>query len=189
MEELDTTLFFWINSWELSEWLNTLLIYWRNPGTWLPLYVILSIALIYFLKKNAILIIILAVITTGFVDFTNSRLLKFTFERPRPCHTFSKEEGLNLRVTCGSGYSLPSSHAANHFALANFLILAIGAGRRKYFLWLFPWAILVGISQVYVGVHYPADILFGFLWGAMISLAMYRLFKLINGFFFAKESL
>lgn len=77
-----------------------------------------------------------------------------------------------VRVNCGSGFSFPSAHAANHFCLAAFLLSIFGyfLGRWKYMWWL--WAILISLAQVYVGVHYPLDILGGAILGIIVGTSM-----------------
>jgi membrane-associated phospholipid phosphatase len=101
----------------------------------------------------------------GFTDFTNSKLLKTAFNRPRPCQTMDPDT-IHLRIACGSGKSFPSSHAANHMAFAMFFYLIFRSESRSGWVYfLFPWAALIGFSQVFVGVHYPFDILAGFLYG------------------------
>lgn len=182
MLELDQTLFSFINGWQLPDWLDFVLIQWRNQKVWIPLYLLMAFFLIRSFKKKGVLIIIFAMVVAGFSDFTNSQLIKKSIERPRPCHEISNIQNLDLKIHCGSGYSFPSSHASNHMALALFIYLAAGRSSRKWTVWLFPWAVLVGVAQIYVGVHYPLDILGGFAWGSMVAIAFYKIYeKVIAG--------
>lgn len=149
---------------------------------WIPLYLLMVFLLIRSFKKKGVLIIIFAMVVAGFSDFTNSQLIKKSIERPRPCHEVSNIQNLDLKIHCGSGYSFPSSHASNHMALALFIFLAAGKMNRKLTWWLFPWAVLVGIAQVYAGVHYPFDILGGFIWGSMVAYAFFKIYeKVLEG--------
>jgi undecaprenyl-diphosphatase len=86
------------------------------------------------------------------------------------------------RVSCGSGYSFTSSHATNHFCIAAFLVSVFGTYMRKWkYVW-WAWASLISIAQVYVGVHYPLDIIGGGLLGTIIGTSMGILCKhRING--------
>ncbi len=95
-------------------------------------------------------------------DQTSSHLLKPLIGRLRPCHTL---EGVNLLVGCGGGKAMPSSHAANAFAQA--VLFAVFATRVRWPLLIF--AGLVAISRVFVGVHYPGDVLVGSCLGAGIG--------------------
>jgi undecaprenyl-diphosphatase len=86
-------------------------------------------------------------------------------------------EHIQVRVACGGGYSFTSSHAANHFGVAIFLIGAfglLGAWQQKA---LLGWAGLIAFSQVYVGVHYPLDVFGGALLGSLLGWLTYRIFK------------
>jgi membrane-associated phospholipid phosphatase len=175
MESLDLFWFQWINQLNIPEWVQTILIYSRSPSTWIPLYILLIFWLFFKIKKKAILILLTVGFSVGFSDFTNSKLLKQAFDRDRPCHVLEVEQ-IKLRVTCGSGRSMPSTHAANHMNLAIMVMLFF----RKFQLpgsWiLIPWALMIGLAQVYVGVHYPTDIIVGFIWGGVIGYSFYRLY-------------
>lgn len=179
MEVLDLQVFSIINQLDLPSWLDWSLIQWREAKTWIPLYIFLIGYLGWKYKSKGLFIILFAIGCAGFSDFTNSRLLKEAVERPRPCHTLTDSAEIDLKVRCGRGYSFPSSHASNHMALAIFLTLSLGFRERILNVILILWAFLVGFSQIYVGVHYPLDILGGFLWGAILALSFYRLLKLI----------
>jgi membrane-associated phospholipid phosphatase len=182
MLELDQALFSSINGWQVPEWLDYVLIHWRNQKVWIPLYFIMIFLLVRYFKKKGILIIIFAMVVAGFSDFTNSQLIKKSVERPRPCHEVSDIPDLDLKIHCGYGYSFPSTHASNHMALSLFIFLACGKLNRKWTMWLFPWAFLVGIAQIYVGVHYPLDVLGGFIWGSMVAYAFYKIYeKVLEG--------
>jgi len=98
-------------------------------------------------------------------DQLSSHFLKPLFERPRPCHIMTD---INLLVNCGAGYSLPSSHATNAFAQA--ALFSLTAKRTRWYLWAF--AATVALSRVFVGVHYPFDILAGALVGTSVGIAV-----------------
>ena len=100
-------------------------------------------------------------------DSTSSQLLKEFFARPRPCH--ADLPGLRVLVDCGPGFSFPSSHAANMGAAGTFLALGVTRWRRALVLAL---PVLVAYSRVHVGVHYPLDVLAGWIWGMGLALGM-----------------
>lgn len=96
--------------------------------------------------------------------------------RVRPCNDMPFKEQVKVRVRCGSGYSMPSSHATNHFAMGVFLLMVF---RRKWkpIVWLaIVWAASISFAQIYVGVHYPGDILVGSILGVLIGLFTSSLF-------------
>jgi undecaprenyl-diphosphatase len=104
----------------------------------------------------------LLMITIVFSDQLSSSVIKYWFERPRPC---SSLHNVHLLVSCGSGYSFPSSHAVNNFAGA--LILAFFFPRNKW--WFFGFAAIVAFSRVSVGAHYPSDVIGGAVIGLLCA--------------------
>lgn len=102
----------------------------------------------------------------------SAEVMKPMFKQDRPCQNESFKEQVVLRVNCGPGKSFPSAHATNHMALAVFLGMLFWRNSRVPF-WLFLlWALSIGYAQVYVGVHYPVDVLVGFALGALCGLLM-----------------
>jgi membrane-associated phospholipid phosphatase len=112
--------------------------------------------------------IIFSIIVVALTDQVVSSLLKPLFARPRPCHDMT----VHLLVNCGKGFSLPSSHAANLFGQAFFFYQV----KRSYSKYLIPLAILVALSRVFVGVHYPFDILAGAAIGTLIGFGVGTIF-------------
>lgn len=105
-------------------------------------------------------------------DQTSSSLLKHTFDRLRPCKAL---DNIRLLIPCGSGYSFPSSHATNISAAFTLFIYHY---RRYTVIWI-TIILLIGFSRIYVGVHYPSDVLGGFILGATISALLLFLFRFI----------
>lgn len=130
--------------------------------------------------KNGRIIGIMVIFLVAFSDQFSSNLIKKIVERPRPCHTIDGRtvvEHVRLLVACGSGYSFPSSHAVNNFAVGTLLSYYY----RKW-TWLFmTFAGLVGFSRVYVGVHFPSDIVGGAIIGAACAFCIILLHKAIGG--------
>jgi undecaprenyl-diphosphatase len=106
-----------------------------------------------------------SVVSMLLADQLASAFLKELIGRVRPCHTL---DSVNLLVNCGSGKSMPSAHATNAFAQAAFFWVSL----RRYGWWLFPFAGIVAISRVFVGVHYLFDIVVGALLGVMVGVAV-----------------
>ncbi len=166
---LDESIFILINRTWQNTFFDWLLPYWRNKYFWVPLYLVMSFLLYTKVGKNSLWIFLFLGLTVAASDLTSSFLIKENVERIRPCNDPAFMKNVFLRAPCGSGYSFTSSHAANHFAMATFLILALGQRLKNWRYALLFWAISIGFAQIYVGVHYPLDVLFGFLVGGAIG--------------------
>ena len=123
------------------------------------------------------MILVLFIATLILVSDQTSNLFKASFKRLRPCHT---DEIANLcRLVgnrCGGLYSYFSAHAANSVAIVVFFSLALKFKSKFIVYLLFIWAILVGYSRIYIGVHFPLDILTGMFFGIIYGLLFYKLF-------------
>ena len=175
MFHLDFQIFDFINH-DLSnsffDWLAPIM---RDKKTWIPLYIFLIAWIVWRYKKHSWLIILIAGATVGISDYTSSSIIKPLIKRVRPCNDKENSYVITSRVSCGSGYSFPSSHASNHFALAFFLSLTVFKRNPWIKLLAFVWASLISLSQVYVGVHYPVDIFGGACLGMLIAFATFAL--------------
>ncbi len=117
-------------------------------------------------KGKVVALMIIPLVTLS--DQTSSTLVKKLIARPRPCHVIAGRqvvEQVHLLFPCGSGYSFPSSHATNSFAIATFVSYFFKRWRPGLFL----LASAVALSRVVAGVHYPSDILGGALLGALLA--------------------
>jgi undecaprenyl-diphosphatase len=117
-------------------------------------------------------LVLFSALTLTATDQTSAHLLKPLIERIRPCHVLSN---VHLLVGCGGGWSMPSVHATNAFGQA--LLFAVAEPKSRWYLLIF--AFVVALSRVFVGVHYPGDILVGSALGAGIGFAGAKAF----GFF------
>lgn len=185
--DLDKEIFLLINqglSNPVFDWLLPIL---RNPFTWAPLYLFVIIFFIKHYGKVGILVVLCTLINFGISDGISSHLIKKNVKRIRPCNDIEFKHDINLRVRCGSGFSFTSSHATNHFAMAFFWIVLFRR-KWKHTLWLcILWAALISFSQIYVGVHYPFDILCGALLGSLIGILNGNLFKRFVPSFFTEN--
>ncbi|MBB5397629.1 phosphatase PAP2 family protein [Mucilaginibacter sp. AK015] len=166
----DRHIFYLINH-DLSntffDWLMPLM---RNPKFWIPLYLfIIGFCIWQYKKQGAILIVFLA-LAVGFADYTSASLIKPYAHRLRPCRDPVTSAAVVRRVPCGTGYSFPSTHATDHFAIAVFLSWLFYKQRR----WVLPatllWAAIICFAQVYVGVHFPLDVTGGAIYGSLVGI-------------------
>lgn len=147
----------------------------RGRAIWIPLYLFFAYLLYKRFDKKGIFVFLLALMCAGSSDIISSHIIKPSIERPRPCHSFTNVQDITLRVRCGRGYSFTSSHATNHFAIAWFFVLVLGTKRARFLL-LF-WAGAISFAQVYVGVHYPLDVIVGTLLGTLIGILFGKIAK------------
>ncbi|AWV97616.1 phosphatase PAP2 family protein [Arcticibacterium luteifluviistationis] len=147
-------------------------------NTWIPFYLLLIFYIgRRFPVKQAIIFVVYLIASVGLADFITSGLMKPFFERPRPCHNEALAGFVHLiGGHCGGKFGFASSHAANSFALFGGLFF-IFRERKVFVKVLLLWAILVSYSRIYVGVHYPGDILVGALIGFLISFTLYTFLK------------
>ncbi len=142
----DKVLFILIHNDSQHSFLDPIMLALRNPLTWIPLYLFI---IFYSLKKagsKAWPLILFSVILIGFSNTLSSEILKPFFARARPCFDDSLHKFLRNIVDCGGIYSMPSTHAVNHFAMASFWYWIIYLLRGKKWNWLWIWAALIGYA-------------------------------------------
>ncbi len=174
--EIDEYLFHLINGVWHHPWLDGIMPLWRDKYFWVPLYWFLLFFLILNFKRWGLFLFLAALVTIGISDQLSSKIIKPTVQRMRPCKTPSVNENMRLLMNCSSGYSFPSSHATNHFALAWLLVTTLGRFVRKIRIPLLLWAASIAYGQVYVGVHFPVDVIAGTLLGTAVGLGVAYLF-------------
>ncbi len=164
---LDATIFFFFNKTLATSLGDTLWPLITDYDKQLPVRVVLLGVWLWLLVKGgkrgrtaALMLIPLLVIS----DQVSSTFIKSLFARIRPCHALPLDQ-IHLLVGCGSGFSFPSSHAVNNFGVATMFSLYYPRARA----WLYAGASLVAISRVFVGVHYPADVLGGAIVGTCVG--------------------
>lgn len=150
-------------------WLDGVAPWWREKTTWIPLYLALVTWVGYRFRWKALYWLLGLALSVGLADTLSSKVIKPTVARVRPCNDPSLQATVQLRIPCGGGFSFTSSHATNHFALATFWVLTLGSYLRwlPWLSWL--WAGSIALAQVYVGVHYPLDVIVGAILGIAIG--------------------
>lgn len=151
---------------------------------WLPLYLLLGAALVYKYRKHAI-VLLLAAGALILVSDQTSVAIKKSVKRYRPCYNETIKQELHLLKACGGKYGFVSSHAANTFAIAVFSGLLLSRKRKRFMYLLLIWAAVVSYSRIYLGVHYPLDIIGGAMVGVLLGSTAYILCR---NFYIAKQN-
>ena len=134
-----------------------------DEKSWYPL---IFLGLIYFFYKDykkASLLVLMLLLALGISDFLTGHFLKPIIARLRPCHAL---QGVHLLVGCSDSFSLPSAHAANSAAISTVICYEY----RKMIIPMAIVVLLVCYSRVYLGVHYPFDVLMGMISGVAYGL-------------------
>lgn len=172
LTRIDTELFLFLNGLHIS-WLDPVMTFISGEITWAPFYIVLLYLVIKKYKKQSIIIIIGIILLVLCADRISSGIFKPIFERPRPCHNEVIKDLVYLpNGHCGGAYGFISSHACNTFALAAYLTLLLRKHYAKIAWVMFTWATLVAYSRIYMGVHYPGDVIVGAVVGAIIGFVI-----------------
>lgn len=150
----------------------------RNSLTWAPLYLFVLLLVLFNFKAKGVWWAVFFISTVALTDMIGTNVFKHAFERWRPCNDpdFSTHVRLLLKQ-CAGGYSFTSNHAANHFGMATFFFITFRHLLKKWALIAFVWAAAICYAQVYVGVHYPSDVLVGALLGIAFGITTGTLFN------------
>jgi undecaprenyl-diphosphatase len=141
---------------------------------WIPLYLTIIIFLIKKFGKKVLLVLPVVILSFAFADLISNEI-KHTVLRYRPTHNLMIQDVVHVvNDYRGGKYGFVSSHAANTFSVATISILFLY--RNYYSLLLLLWPILVSYSRIYLGVHYPADIIGGAITGVVVAVLMYWVF-------------
>lgn len=170
IEEIDRSLLLWLNS-KHTPFFDDLMFFVSGKWEWVPFYLILIVFIILKFKRSSVIILIGAALLITLSD-QGSNLLKDSIQRPRPCK--DPEIGhlvLLVNDYCRGAYGFVSAHAANSFALAGLISLLFR--NRWVTTGMMTWAVIVSYSRIYLGVHYPGDILGGAIMGLLLSRIIY----------------
>ena len=177
IKELDRELFLFLNSIHSPLW-DTIMRHISGKIEWIPLYLLLLILLYKVYGKEIWKIIIGAVLVITIADQVSVKLFKEVFERYRPCHNIELKDIVHIvNQKCGGKFGFVSSHAANSFAIATYIGLLLKKQYRFILLLLIIWAAVVSYSRIYLGVHYPLDVLCGAMLGISVGLILFLIVK------------
>jgi len=175
LDHIDKELFIILNGMHFNG-LDAAMLWITDKKSWIPFYTIMVGLIIYKTKWKSIWMFISIALLITAADQLTSGLMKPFFERLRPCHNPILSDLVYNIGKCGGQYGFASSHAANTFAIATFLWLFF---RKDYqaFALMFVWAAVVSYSRIYVGVHYPGDVVVGALIGMFFGVGVYWLYN------------
>ncbi|MFL9845699.1 phosphatase PAP2 family protein [Flavobacterium rhizosphaerae] len=186
--ELDRNLFVWLNSLG-SETFDPLWIIITKQVSWIPIFaIILWLAFKRLGWRHAVLVIFCIAVLVAFTDQTTV-FFKNHFQRLRPQNN-SDIASFVRAVQHRSSFSFMSGHAASSMAVSFFLYKVLHP-YLKYMGFFFIWPVLFAYSRIYLGLHYPGDILAGYLWGLLSAWCMLKLYAYLRNRFFPvqKEAL
>ncbi|MPQ45667.1 phosphatase PAP2 family protein [Marinifilum sp. N1E240] len=171
--QLDKELLIWLNSHNTPFW-DVVMMFFTRKEFWIPLYLLLLYQIYKFKGKEAVWWILGAFLLVFLCDQISTQLFKNVFERFRP----SRDPSLKGMINLVSGYTggrfgFVSSHATNSFGFALFTSLLFK--NRLYTFFVFSWSLLVVYTRIYLGVHFPGDIIGGMLLGLLLGFGVYRL--------------
>jgi undecaprenyl-diphosphatase len=185
LEQWDQWLFIQINNYQSNPFFDSVMPYLRIGYFWIPLYLFLLVFIPANFKSRGWWWCVIFLCTVSLCDMTSTNLFKEVFQRLRPCIDPGFLQHVRLVVDrCGGMYSFTSNHAANHFGMATFIFITLRPVIKKWVWLAYLWAAIIGYAQVYVGVHYPFDILggaaIGFLFGWLLGVFFNKRFGFAN---------
>lgn len=181
IKQIDQSLFLFLNELHSSFWDKAMFLF-SSREIWIPFYLLIIYVIIKTFKRNSIYILILIGLSIALSD-QFSVLIKNLVERLRPSNDPSISNLVHLvNDYRGGTYGFFSSHASNSFTIA--VIASLLFKNRMFSILIFVWAIVVSYTRVYLGLHYPGDILTGWFWGALIGFGFYKLILLLQQRYF-----
>ncbi len=171
LKSWDKDLLLFLNGMHSPLWDYSMTLFTLTP-TWLIFYAtILAIIVKKHGKKSLFIFVAIALLILCADQF--SGILKHTVQRLRPSNDPALSQFVHIFFKKGGQFGFVSGHAANTFAIATFTSLFFR--NRKYAMFIFPWAILISYSRIYLGVHYPGDVICGAILGIGVGIGIYKL--------------
>ena len=179
LSTIDSDLFLFLNGLH-ADWMDGVMVLITQMWVWLPLYILLLYWTVKQYGKRCWWIFLAVALVVLCSDQLSAHVCKPLFQRLRPCYNTDLQGLIHLpKGMAGGQYGFVSSHAANTFAIAAFLTAAL----RKKYKWmgiaLYLWAFISSYSRIYIGYHYPGDILCGAVLGILVGLILWKLFQLL----------
>ena len=182
LEEADRLLFLHINrDWTLPA-LDAIMPFLREANIWMPLYLFVLLLVFINFRGKGLWWAVFFVCTVALTDMTGTYVFKHNFQRLRPCADPEFSALVRHLINRCAGYSFTSNHAANHFGMAAFFFISFRHVIGNWAWVGFAWAFLIGYAQIYIGLHYPLDVICGALIGIILGLSMGSVFNKRFGF-------
>ena len=179
LSTIDTDLFLFLNGLHTS-WLDKIMIAVTQMWVWIPLYLLLIYWIVKQYGKRCWWVFLAVGIVVLCSDQLSAHVCKPLFHRLRPCYNADLQDLIYLpKGMAGGKYGFVSSHAANTFAIAAFLTSALHKNRNWVGVVLYLWAFISSYSRIYLGFHYPGDIICGVLLGILVGLILWKVFQLV----------
>lgn len=181
----DLEAFILVNAFHSPFW-DKVMIAFSSLALWFPLY---GFLLLIGFKKYGFMVwrlVLAAALVVALADQVSSSFLKPKIARLRPCHDETINQQVHQPGGCGGKFGFVSSHAANTFGVATLIVMLWGTK----WAWLWLWSLLVCYSRVYLGVHYPIDVLSGAALGAIMAVLVWLFYYrvLLKSQFSTKET-
>jgi membrane-associated phospholipid phosphatase len=177
LDAWDKWLFIQLNSGYTNSFFDFILPYFRDSVFWAPLYIFILAYITINYRKSGWLWSLGLICTVATIDIIGAKVFKEGFERLRPCQDPLFFQNVRLLLKhCSGSYSFVSNHAANHFGIATFMIITLRPAVGKWIYALYIWAAFIAYAQIYVGVHYPLDILAGAGLGTLMGFVYSKVF-------------
>lgn len=178
VNKFDFPVFKKINGEWHNSFLDNLFLISREAFLWVPFYFFLLIFVIVNFKKKGSYWALALMATAAISNYISSNIIKPCSFRIRPCHEPLLAEHIRLLAQyCGQNFSFTSSHAVNHFAISVFIYKTFRHHLSKWWALIFVWSFLICYAQVYVGVHYPTDVIGGAIIGSLIGYGMATIYN------------
>lgn len=166
----DRKMFFLVNNGTANGFFDTVMPFVRESNIWIPLYLFMLVFAAVNFGKRGLLWMLFVICTVGLCDIVSSHLIKEHIFRLRPCQDPALADRIRILANyCPRSSSFTSSHAANHFGLAVFFVMTLRQYTSAWINLFFAWALIICFAQVYVGVHYPIDVISGGILGGTIG--------------------
>lgn len=179
LSTIDSDLFLFLNGLH-SSWLDKVMTLVTDMWVWFPLYLLLIYWTIKQYGKRCWWVFLAVALVVLCTDQLASHVCKPVFQRLRPCFNPDFQDLIHLpKGMAGGQYGFVSSHAANTFGVAVFLTPVLKRFRPWTAIVLFVWAFVSSYSRIYIGYHYPGDILCGALIGVLVGLILWKVFQLV----------